>query len=375
MVVLFWKIILFILPVQKILLCPESVRVFIIQQQRIVQYAALLLCKLAWGTNTLSYSARILITDQQNIMLCYQGSTGCFVFRLMFVFGGLVIVRCVFVMRQAKVSAVLLVATRFIPYLSTYPAIENHIGYININFLWLLPIVFQIIPDICSYGFTFWICRFATIRFYSLPSNYGFILTQFGFEKHNCVQMQNGPSRWKLEPPLWFALGRMSHCEEVVLVLTLATSRRTSVKSILKGEQQIKLRNKDKKKKIIISPHLIQNFFSTIFCTLLSLPPNYTALLTTSYGWWPWVLIKTLLYYYVNLNYSILFAENKKYRLIYVSHFTPLSLNLHQSTGSHLTHACWVCYHSYNSNFFPSQTIIWRLFPPIGSHCWRCSMK
>lgn len=39
---------------------------------------------------------------------------------------------------------------------------------------------------------------------------------------------------------------RMSHCEEVVLVLTLATSRRTSVKSILKGEQQIKLQKKKK---------------------------------------------------------------------------------------------------------------------------------
>lgn len=47
------------------------------------------------------------------------------------------------------------------------------------------------------------------------------------------------------ETATWVALGRMSHCEEVVLVLTLATSRRASVKSILKGEQQIKLRNKD----------------------------------------------------------------------------------------------------------------------------------
>lgn len=142
-----------------------------------------------------------------------------------------------------------------------------------------MPIVLQIIPDICSYSFTSYSSVHQILSFFSI---YGFILTQFGFEKHNCVQMQNGPSRWKLEPP---PLGRMSHCEEVVLVLTLATSRRASVKSILKGEQRIKRRNKDKKKKII-SPHLIQIFFSTIFRTMLSLPPNYTALLTTSYSWW-----------------------------------------------------------------------------------------
>lgn len=73
----------------------------------------------------------------------------------------------------------------------------------------------------------------------------------------------------------WVALGRMSHCEEVVLVLTLATSRRASVKSMLKGEQQMKLRNKKTKKERkrgIISPHLIQNFFSTISRTF-ALPP------------------------------------------------------------------------------------------------------
>lgn len=93
-----------------ILLCPESVRLFIIQQQRIVQYGALLLCKLERSTNTLSYSACILITDQQNITLCWQGSSGCFVFRrcvciqFVCVFGGLLTLRCVSAMRQAKVE-------------------------------------------------------------------------------------------------------------------------------------------------------------------------------------------------------------------------------------------------------------------------------
>lgn len=44
--------------------------------------------------------------------------------------------------------------------------------------------------------------------------------------------------------------------------------------------------------------------------------------------------------------------KKNKYCMMNVSHFTPLSLSVHQSTGSHMTHACWVCYHSYNTIFF-----------------------
>lgn len=84
---------------------------------------------------------------------------------------------------------------------------------------------------------------------------------------------------------------RMSHCEKVVPVLTLATSRRTSVKSVLKGEQPMKLCNKDKKKKSSLLTWF-KISFQPFFRTLLSLPPNYTALLTTSYSRWLWVLIK-----------------------------------------------------------------------------------
>lgn len=36
-----------------------------------------------------------------------------------------------------------------------------------------------------------------------------------------------------------------------------------------------------------------------------------------------------------------------------------------------MTRACWVCYHSYNTIV---QTIIWSLFPPIGSHGWSCNI-
>lgn len=171
--------------------------------------------------------------------------------------------------------------------------------------------------------------------------------------------------------------GRMSHCEEVVLVLTLATSRRASVKSILKGEQQIKLRNKDKKKK-----SSLLTWFKISFQPFshFALPP--TQLHGSSHNFIQLVAVsfhkKILLYYNIILNDLIVSAENQKYCLMYVPHLTPLSLNVHHSTGSHLTHACWVCYHSYNTIPTPppfSQTIICRLFPPIGSHGWRCSMK
>lgn len=88
---------------------------------------------------------------------------------------------------------------------------------------------------------------------------------------------------------------RMSHCEEVVLVLTLATSRRTSVKSILKGEQQIKLRNKDKKKNHLSSldSKFLFNHFSHF-----ALPP--TQLHGSSHNFIQQVAVsfnKTLLYY------------------------------------------------------------------------------
>lgn len=133
--------------------------------------------------------------------------------------------------------------------------------------------IFQVTPDTCSYSFTWCSCRFPTIRFYAF-----FFFLQWIYidliwiwKKHNCGQMQNGPSSWKLEAPSWVALGRMSHCEEVVLVLTLATSRRASVKSILKGEQQIMLFNKDKKKNHLssLNSKFLFNHFSHF-----ALPPT-----------------------------------------------------------------------------------------------------
>lgn len=66
-----------------------------------------------------------------------------------------------------------------------------------------------------------------------------------------------------------------------------------------------------KTKKKIISPYLIQNFFSTIFRTLLSLPPNYTALLTTSYSRWLWVLIKYSYMIKIRQKWQNCFSQNK----------------------------------------------------------------
>lgn len=168
--------------------------------------------------------------------------------------------------------------------------------------------------------------------------------------------MQNSPSRWKLEPPPWVALGQYEGENESLWGGCAGSDpgHQQTHKCEIHFERWAA--DKATKEKKIISPHLIQNFFSTIFRTLLSLPPNYTALLTTSYSRWLWVLIKYS--YIIKIRQKCQrwwnsFSQKKtKYCVMNVSHFTPLSLSVHQSTGSHMTHACWVCYHSYNTIFF-----------------------
>lgn len=190
--------------------------------------------------------------------------------------------------------------------------------------------------------------------------------------------MQNGPSRWKLKPPPWAALG-----ENESLWGGCAGSdpghQQTRQCEIhferWAADEATQQRQKKKKSSLLTWFKISFQPFSHF-----ALPP--TQLHGSSHNFIQLVAVsfhkKILLYYNIILNDLIVSAENQKYCLMYVPHLTPLSLNVHHSTGSHLTHACWVCYHSYNTIPTPppfSQTIICRLFPPIGSHGWRCSMK
>lgn len=171
--------------------------------------------------------------------------------------------------------------------------------------------------------------------------------------------MQNGPSRWKLEPPPWVALGQYEGENESLWggcagsdpghqqthKCEIHFERWAADKATQQRQKKNHLSSLDSK--------FLFNHFSHF-----ALPP--TQLHGSSHNFIQQVAVsfnKILLYYQNKTKMSKMMIfffsqKNPKYCVMHVSHFTPLSLSVHQSTGSHMTHACWVCYHSYNTIFF-----------------------